>query len=264
MIACFTQTYGNDRFLNMLLLQYDKLANYLRNKCEIIIFSFHNSSTEFKERYIPLLKKIYDEKKLIVLEHSNISYLQSIRNSILYMRTRNVTHILQIQDDQHSYNSKENIQNIKMLDTIFEFVNRHKPLLLHIFSNEGDPKINRLPYYEKKTIDNVNYYKYNSMDFKKAKIYSWNDGTYIADIKLLQQMFFIKRLPENVWGLEMRFKYLFDRFRIYRWGIDKVIFGASNIYGKNINKGLSVEDNLKRFFGELDEWNIIKQKINHK
>ena len=41
-IISWTQTYGDKRILNMQLLEYDVIGNYLRNKCKYIIFSFHN------------------------------------------------------------------------------------------------------------------------------------------------------------------------------------------------------------------------------
>ena len=49
-IISWTQTYGSERILNMQLLEYDVIGNYLRNKLKYIIFSFHNCPDSFYEK----------------------------------------------------------------------------------------------------------------------------------------------------------------------------------------------------------------------
>ncbi len=62
-------------------------------------------------------------------------------------------------------------------------------------------------------------------------------------------------------GIEIFFKNIFDNNKFYRYGTNKILFKASNLFGKNLNKKLSKEQNLFRFFGETENWNIIKNLI---
>jgi len=36
--------------------------------------------------------------------------------------------------------------------------------------------------------------------------------------------------------MELLLKYIFDNNRFYRYGTNKVLFKASNLYGRNVNK----------------------------
>jgi hypothetical protein len=259
-IASFTQTYGDKRLLELYLLQFDKIGNYFRNKCDIIIFSFHNCPNHFYEIGKQILEKIYDNNKLLLLRYDNISYLDCIRNTIELLKNKNIDYILQIQDDQHGINTIENINNISFIDDIYKFININKPELLNIFSDEGDKKINNIEPIDEIIINNTEFYSYDSRLFKNKNIYSWNDGTYFASIGLLDKLF-KNNLSNDVWRIELELKYIFDNNYYMRWGINRIYFKASNIHGKNINNKLSIEENLKRFFGELEEWNIIKTKL---
>lgn len=275
-VASFTQTYGNERILELLLLQYDIIGNTFRNKCDNIIFSFHNCSNEFIIKGKSILKTLYSSDKLIILEYNNISYLQTINKTLELIKNLKIEYVLQIQDDQHGINSNLNIKNINDINIVFEFIKKHKPLYLHIFGNEGDPKFNNitpLNIIKNEITENteasndITFYNYYTKEFKKHNIYSWNDGTYFGHIHFLINIFNIEGLPENVWDLEHALKYIFDNDsnNIHRWGTNKLFFKATNIHGRNINNKISIYDNLHRFFGELDEWanikNIIKDNV---
>jgi hypothetical protein len=143
---------------------------------------------------------------------------------------------------------------------MFSFIEKYNPELLHIFSDEGDKNINQLTPLDEKMLGNTSFYSYDTMQFKEKNIYAWNDGTYFGRIDLLEYLFNIN-LEHDVWRIELQLKYIFDNNKFIRWGTNKVYFKASNLHGRNVNNTLSVEDNLKRFFGEIDEWNIIKQKV---
>lgn len=265
-IISWTQTYGDKRMLNMQLLEYDVIGNYLRNKCKYIIFSFHNCPEHIFQESSKILKKIFNEDKLILIKFNNCSYLECYKNIIVKCEELNCTDICQIQDDQHGINSIENINNLGDLDDIIQTYKMNKNInFLHIFGEEGIPKSNLIPI-ETIKINNVEFYKYNSKDFKKNNIYSWNDGTYIINVNLIKKLLFIKNIPTNVWQIEMFLKFIFDNNKIYRYGTNKILFKASNLFGRNINTKISVEENLFRFFGETNHWNshiknLIKDKI---
>jgi hypothetical protein len=261
-IASFTQTYGDKRVLELMLLKYDIIGNKFRNNCDKIVFSFHNCPTEFFTIAIQILKDIYPSDKLLFLRHNNVSYLESIKQTLKILKKSNIDYILQIQDDQHGINNKNNIENLDNVNVVFDFIREKRTQFLHIFENEGNPKYNSLVPLEIIKKDNVEFYKYNSRYFQTQKIYSWNDGTYFADINFLIRLFDIDNLPTDVWQLELALKYIFDNNDLERWGINILFFKASNLHGRNINSSISPEENLARFFAELDDWpnivNLIK------
>ena len=121
-VASFTQTYGNERILELLLLNYDIIGNTFRNKCDKIIFSFHNCSNDFLIKGKHILENLYSTEKLIILEYNNISYLQTIKNTLKTLKDMDIYYILQIQDDQHGINSNLNIQNLNDINIVFEFI----------------------------------------------------------------------------------------------------------------------------------------------
>lgn len=266
-IVSWTQTYGDKRMLNINLLQYDILGNYLRDKCEYIIFSFHNCPDKFIKESIDILKDIYNPKKLLMVKFDNCSYLDCYKHIVNICKKLKCTDILQIQDDQHGVNTKENINNLKDVDDIIETYKQNPDIhYLHIFGEEGKPKPNLVPL-ETITVNNVEIYKYDSRDFQKCNIYAWNDGTYFININLIEKLLHIHIMPDNVWGMEMLLKHIFDTNRIFRYDTNKLLFRASNLYGQNVDTRLSPEENLYRFFGETQHWdttikNIIKSSFS--
>lgn len=259
-IASFTQTYGDERILELELLKYDIIGNKFRNKCDLIIFSFHNCPDNFFQKGESILKSIYPSNKLKILRYNNITYLESIRKTIQFLKTNQYTYMLQIQDDQHGINSTYNINNKNKIDYLFDFVNEHKVDFFHIFGEEGNQSVNKLMPLQTVIKDGIHFCAYNSTHFKKANIYSWNDGTYFCNINLLEKLFSFQ-LPEDVWRIELTLKHILDTNVIPRWGMDQLYFKASNLHGKNTNTKLSVKENLKRFFGELSEWDDIQKMI---
>ena len=125
--ASFTQTYGDQRILELLLLKYDTIGNTFRNKCDKICFSFHNCPAEFIIKGKTILENLYPIDKLIFFEYNNISYLETIKKTLNNIKTMNIDYILQIQDDQFGINSKKNIDEINNINTVFSFINNKKP-----------------------------------------------------------------------------------------------------------------------------------------
>ena len=64
-IISWTQTYGDERMLNMQLLEYDVVGNYLRNKLRII--NIYNSGQKLNHRLynISLGKKFTGRNKVL-------------------------------------------------------------------------------------------------------------------------------------------------------------------------------------------------------
>ena len=262
-IASWTQTYGDKRILNFQLLKYDTLGNYFRNKCDYIIFSFHNCPDSFYNECELILKTIYSAEKLFLLRYNNCSYLQTYKNIIQKTRELKCTDIFPIQDDQHCINSKNNLSNINDIDEIITtYKNNNKIIHLHIFEDESIPKNGLVPL-ETIKINNLEIYKYNSTHFKNCKIYAWNDGAHIINIDVIDKLINLQNFPEDVWRMEMTLKQIYDNNVFYRWGTNKILFKASNLFGRNINRDLSPIQNLQRFFGETDNWKEIVNIIVH-
>ena len=202
-IISWTQTYGDKRMLNMQLLEYDVIGNYLRNKCKYIIFSFHNCPDHIYQESTNILKNIYNQDKLILIQFNNCSYLECYKNILIKCKKLNCSDICQIQDDQHGINSNENTNNLKDIDDIIQTYKSNTNMeYLHIFGGEGTPKPNLIPIDTIK-INNVELYKYDSRDFKKCNIYGWNDGTYIININFIEQLLYIENMPSDVWKIEI-------------------------------------------------------------
>ena len=118
-VSSFTQTYGSDRMLELLLLQHDAIGNHFRNKCDVIVFSFHNCPDDFIAKGRRILAALYSPHKLVILEYNRISYTETIRHTLEKLKTMNVDYVLQIQDDQHGINGKEQLEHLDEIDKLF-------------------------------------------------------------------------------------------------------------------------------------------------
>ena len=93
----------------------------MRNKCDKIIYSFHNCSKEIRQQGREYMSKIYDKDKLIFFEYNDMDYLTSIRKTMKYLKENDFTDILFMNDDEYFINNKSNLENLKNLDEIWEY-----------------------------------------------------------------------------------------------------------------------------------------------
>jgi len=257
-IGCISQTYGDSRLLEINCIAYDRVGTALRNCIDEISFTFHNSPPEFKETAKEILSNIY-ETPVIFREYDGISYYDSIMTQLTTMKTEGFTDILLIQDDQYGLYINNNIEKVK---TIVDFYRNNLDMtFLHIFSKEGYPSKNRLPM-SKLYHDGIIFNKFDSRDFKKDGIWSYNDGTYLASIDFLLTLLSPTsnfQIPSNVWHLEMYCKMVLDNNPIERWGVQEELFQAANFHGKNISP-IPFYDNLYRFFGQHEDF---QERVAH-
>lgn len=252
--ASFTQTYGDKRISEINLLKYDTIGNLFRNKCDLIIFSFHNCPESIITEFKDISKLLYPEDKIRILIFNDCNYLHCIRHIVKYLIECNCDYILQIQDDQFGLNNNSNILNIEdTMNTIFNFIQTKQPQYFNMLSDHGDKNINKMKVHEEFTSDNISFYKYNSREFTYC--YSFNDGTFFANIELLKTLYLHQYLPGNIWDLENYLCEYFLRHDIERWGMNKVIFGHLNIHGRNIMLMHERRENLQKFFQGLQIWN---------
>ena len=178
-------------------------------KCDHVIFSFHNCPESVYRDSIKILNDIFPSIKLIILRFDDCSYLSCFRNILQLIRDLKCTDILQIQDDQHGINSNENIHNLHHIDDVVEEYKKRKDIShIHLFSDESIPKPNLQPIESITMNTTLEIYKYNSMDFKHYNIYAWNDGVYIINVSLLDEL--LHQCPNSdVWKIEL-FLHLFS------------------------------------------------------
>jgi hypothetical protein len=204
-----------------------------------------------------MLRSVYGPEKLLLVRFNNCTYLDCYRQIVVKAKQLGCDAILQIQDDQHGINTVENTAKLEEVDEVVStYKSSSRIEFMHLFGKEGKPQANLSPLSTIKTA-NVEFYQYDSRDFQRCNLWSWNDGTYIISVELIERLLYIPNLPSDVWRLEIVLKKLFDTHQFFRWGTDKVLFGASNLFGRNVNARLSKQDNLSRFFGESDSWDAV-------
>ena len=208
-IGCISQTYGDSRLLEINCIAYDRVGTALRNSLDEISFTFHNSPQKFKEKAKTILSNIY-EKPVVFREYDEISYYDSILAQLNEMKVTGFTDILLIQDDQYGLNNNNNIEKVK---NIVDFYRANLDVtFLHIFGREGYPSKHRLPLCERSHGDII-FNKFDSRDFKRDGIWSYNDGTYLASIDFLLTLLRPNakvQIPSNVWHFEMYCKMILD------------------------------------------------------
>lgn len=255
-IASFTQTYGNDRLLELLLTKYDKVGNYFRFKCDYIIFSFHNVSEDIKKKVKPYLEEMYPHK-LIILEWDNISYRQTLKNLITILENLKVDYIFELQDDQFGINNKDNYKFLPKVDLIFKFLAKAKPNYLNLYDTEGDSdKHNLIIDQINQVTDSLNslsFYKYPTYQYETQNMFSFNFGVYMCKLSFYKHLVYLNHEKDDPWHMEVFIKRYFDQQPLFRWGIKQRLFFASNIHGVNKSQ-LPLMDNLKQFFEGVDRW----------
>lgn len=257
-IASFTQTYGSNRISEIELLKHDKVGNEFRNKCDKIIFAFHNCPQYIIDNSIKFLEMLYPVDKLKILIYNNISYRDTLLQTIDFLKINNIEYMLLIQDDQFGINNEYNLENLQNVDSIFKFINSRKPYYFNILLNHGDKNINKVNTIEEIKIDNVEFYNYRTNTFNY--VYSYNDGTHFITIDFLKNLL-LKCSSSDVWNLENERNNLFKMNSYERWGMNKVMFNHLAIHGKNIMDRKNISNEIDSIFSGLQDWNKTKEYI---
>ena len=262
--ACFTQTYGNNRILEIKLLNYDKIGKYLRHKCDYIVFSFRDCSEDTIHHSIQFLEGIFPKEKLIFIKNNSLTYKESLLKSFKKMKSLGVTDIVLMQDDMYGLNNKINQNYEDIINSIFKGYKSLGLKWLHLLRSETiNPEKMSLKEHK---VGKIKFYKYLTSDFKKhTPRYSWNDGTFIADLEFLMKLYFhigfyAKNSP---WLTEYTIKQLMDNYKFTRYGINKHLFDTALIHGKHTVATEYLIDHLFQFFPEefsKDEFLLLIKK----
>lgn len=173
-ICAFTQTYGVDRLELFDYLKNDKLSIEFRNKFDLNVLSFHNSTPEYinKTKETDYLKSI---KNLEIWERNGMEYTPSIKVSLYEMLDRGYDYIFFSQDDVLSYGVHYNLTDL------FDFVKTNDFKMLYLEATGKDLE-NESIYYEK---NNLKIYNTTTEDFLKRDGWAMDDGSFIANIQHL-------------------------------------------------------------------------------
>ena len=256
-IVSFTQTYGNERYVEILLQKYDKVGQYMRNKCDKIIFSFHNCSLEIIEKSKKYLSEIYDNDKLEFLIYDNMDYLTSIRKTMSYLKSIDVTDILFMNDDEYFLNNDYNLNNLHLLDILFDYYIKNNITWFSLYGQET-PKNKK----QKQCIvinDELNIYSYSTLEYKKDNSYAWSQTTALYSLNFCIDLY-NNKLPDDSWNIEETFSYYFHTHDYERYGCNIELVRAINLHGHNLSE-LNLYDNLHRFF--FKETDLIYSIVNN-
>ena len=242
-IVAFTQTYGEERWSEIVLQKYDKVGQYMRNKCDKIIYSFHNCSKEIRQNGREYISKIYDKDKLIFFEYNDMDYLTSIRKTMKYLKDNDFTDILFMNDDEYFINNKSNLENLKNLDEIWEYYCENNIKWFSLYGKEV-PLNKTIKKQIKK--DKFDIYCYSTLEYKKDNAYAWSQTTALYNVDFCVDLY-NNKLPDDSWNIEETFSYYFHTNDYDRWGCNIELVRAINLHGHNLaNENLY--DNIKRFF----------------
>jgi len=257
-IASYTQTYGSNRNSEIELLKYDIIGNKFRNKCDIIIFAFHNCPSNIIDKALAIINSLYPKDKLRILSYNNISYRDTLLETISFLKKNTIEYMLLIQDDQFGINDEYNLNHLENIDTIFKFIDTRKPYYFNMLSNHGDKNINKINTIEEIKIDDVNFYNYRTNTF--TYVYSYNDGTHFITTNFLEQLLLICN-SADVWNLENERNQLFLINSFERWGMNKVMFNHLPIHGEHKMDRKDISNEIDYFFSGIKDWNKNKEYI---
>ncbi len=247
--ASFTQTYGNERSLEIKLLKYDHIGRYMRDKCKYIVFSFRDCSESSRKNSIKFLEEIFPKEKLVFIVNNSVTYKESLLGSFRKIKSLGVTDIVLMQDDMYGLNNLINKDYQEIIDSIFSGYNSLQLKWLHLHRSETlNPDKFSL---EEVKIGRIKFYKYCTKDFKKyTNLYSWDDGTFIADIEFLLELYlnigtYVSNSP---WLTEYLIKQLMDKYKFARYGINEHLFDSALIHGRHTVASEYLSNHLFQFF----------------
>lgn len=241
-IGCISQTYGNNRVQEIKCISFDDVGGAFRDSLDEISFTFHNCSNETIAQNHVVLKSRFPTCKFRIID--SINYRDSIIRQLEYMKTTGFTDFALLQDDHYGINHPENIEIAK---SIVEFYRSRPDINFLHCTKDGFPSDNKVP---KDTVEfnGILFHKYDSRDFKKDNLYSYNDGIFLMSIDMMLNILNSHNIPEDVWGMEVWLKCFFDSNEIDRWGLSKEVFGSMYVHGQNTSSA-PISEQIQPLFG---------------
>lgn len=174
MLCSFTQTYSNNRNELFYYHNKDKTDIYFRNKLDKNYYIFHNSPHNYIKHIIIQNEYFKRIKNLDIITYNNISYTDSFFNTLKKIKQDGYKYMFFLQDDVFS------LVNEKIIDELLDFVKNNTFDMLNI----EVPNINiHTPIIYSN--NNIKIYNTTSDDFVNKKLWSFDDGPYVANIDFL-------------------------------------------------------------------------------
>jgi hypothetical protein len=223
MIASFTQTYSNNRNILYHYHNKDNTDIYFRNKLDKNYYVFHNSSKNYQD-CICQGNYLSNINNLSIISYNDISYTQTIFKTLQKCKEDGVKYLFFLQDDVFP------LVDDNIIDELLLFIKNNSFDMLNI--EVANIKLDAPIVYSS---ENLKIYDTTSDDFKAKKIWSFDDGPYVASLdflmtKIYDDIFFSKN---DIWSAEI---YLHDRVgenKIERLSTNLSIFKRMTIVGPN-------------------------------
>jgi hypothetical protein len=229
MIVSFTQTYGNERksLLNYQTLDYN--LNEFKNLFDLNIFSFHNCNDDIVD-YFEIINNVKNTK---IFRFKDCTYGDCIRQILHFLSQIGCTYLLFIQDDGFSVNK---IDYKALLASL-------KPFDYYSLA------------YSSEKFDGKNVL--TNKDFYNKGFWCFDDTPYLADFRLVQQMYDEKYLKiPNIWKAEM---YLNEKY--YKENMIKKVLPVQSFTNVNIIGNNSVHLRCSAVLTGDDAKDFIKNRF---
>ncbi len=251
------QTYGSGRDELFFYHSLDKFDIFFRNNFDNL-FSFHNCS----EDTINNLKKFefFDKiKNKEFILYNGITYTETLKRTLLYLKNNGYTHVIYIQDDSLSIFNESRFEErmLEIEDLLDYFKNENIQMLNLEYEIDFLCEKNNHEYHhkitkesiEKKEYKNLEIVNTTSIDFKERGLWSFDDGAYIANIDFLfdnlyDNVYFQKG---DIWSAE---NYLNQKWSLnkYTRNLSSIsLYRRFNIVGRNSNRNVDIQ-NLNNLF----------------
>lgn len=229
MFISFTQTYGNERTMLMDISFRDQKLIDLKNSLDLNIFSFHNTSDYIVDKFIE--ENPY--KNVHIVRFKDISYTDTFKKVLDFLKNHSCSQFLFIQDDGFSY-LNESLDIEEFVNYIRMQKNRFLLSLARSFcaGHHLDP--------QKRTIfsgKSFSVHNYTTFDLKELGFWAFDDQPYICSSDLLSEIYddgYFK--TGDIWAAEFYLYNKFTNIEFPRFVTDKELFKNYNIIGKTLDR----------------------------
>ena len=223
MIASFTQTYSNNRNILYHYHNKDSTDIYFRNKLDKNYYVFHNSPKNYTD-CICQGNYLSNIKNLSIISYNDMSYTQTIFKTLQKCKEDGVKYLFFLQDDVFP------LVDNNIIDELLLFIKNNSFDMLNI--EVPNIKLDAPIIYSS---ENLKIYDTTSDDFKEKKIWSFDDGPYVASLdflmtKIYDDIFFSKN---DIWSAEIYLHDRVDKNKIERLSTNLSIFKRMAIVGPN-------------------------------
>jgi hypothetical protein len=221
-ICSFTQTYSDQREELFDFHDNDSVDIYFRNKLDDNFYVFHNCSENYINK-IQSKKYLNDIAKKQIISLNNITYPQSLLNTLSLIKTQGFKYIFFLQDDVFCMVDNETI------DKLLSFVENNDFNMLNIeVTNIND---------EKKIIfeqSSFKVYNTDSVDFTKKGRWAMDDGPFVANVDFLISVIYDNHYFsfDDIWSAEFYMNSKITHNPVQRLSTNTSFFIRVNIVGR--------------------------------